>query len=423
MPRALLSVLPLALTLLLPASAQRAVGPWAQFRGPGGQGVSADKGLPVTWSAAQNLLWKTDLPGAGTSSPVVLGDRIYVACYSGFGIPGQPGSGTDQLKRHLVCLDRQGGKILWKREVAAAGPEQERIREEHGYASSTPVSDGERLYVFFGKAGVFSFDLQGQQLWKASVGDRLNGWGSAASPLLFGNLVIVNASVESESLVALDRKTGKEVWRAGGIKESWNTPVLVTLPGGKTELVVAILGKVLGFDPATGAALWSCNTDIAWYMVPSFVASQGVVYGIGGRTAGGLAIRAGGRGDVTATHRLWTVRKGSNVTSPVLIGEHLYWIHENLGVACCVEARTGRLVYEERVAGAGQVYASPVAADGKIYYVTRGGRTLVLPAAPRFDLLASNDLGDRSAFNASPAVAGGRLLIRSDRALYCVGLK
>lgn len=398
-------------------------GDWPQFRGPGGQGVSSAKGLPLTWSATENVVWKTELLGPGTSSPIVIGSRVFLTCWTGYNVPRQPGS-MDELKLHVVSLNRDDGKTMWTREVAPRLPEQARIRENHGYASSTPVSDGERVYVFFGKSGVFAFDLAGKQLWRADVGSELNGWGSAASPVLHGSLVIVNASVESQSLVALDRTTGKEVWRARGIREAWNTPVLVPVAGGKTELVVAMLGKVLGFDPDTGEQLWSCANDIGWYIVPGVVAHDGVIWSIGGRSGvAAVAVRAGGRGNVTQTHRLWTSLKGSNVTSPVIHEGHLYWMHDGLGIAYCAEAKSGKIVYEERVERAGQVYASPILADGRLYYISRTGRTYVVAARPKYELLATNDLGDPSTFNASPAVTGDRLLIRSDRFLYCLGRK
>jgi hypothetical protein len=403
---------------------QPAAGLWAQFRGPNGWGTSAEKGLPATWGPQENIAWKAELPGPGASTPIILGDRIFLTCYSGYGVPGQPKGEVNRLVRHVVCLGRNDGKVLWNKPVAAKMPEETAIREDHGYATNSPVTDGERLYVFLGKSGVVAFDLEGKQLkqlWQASVGAKTSGWGTAASPVLHGDLVIVNASVESESLVALDKQTGKETWRAGGIKESWNTPILVAAAG-KVELVVAIFGKVLGFDPATGEALWSCATDIGWYMVPSLVAGDGVVYCIGGRgTGGSLAIRCGGRGDVTALHRLWTLKKGSNVSSPILHDGHVYWAHENGGIAYCVEAKTGRVVYAERLERAGQVYASPVLADGRLYYTSRGGRTFVVAAKPQFELLATNELGRVGTFNASPAVAGGCLFLRADQWLFCIG--
>jgi outer membrane protein assembly factor BamB len=240
--------------------------------------------------------------------------------------------------------------------------------------------------------------------------------------VLYKDLVIINASVESDSLIALDRKTGYEKWRAKGIKESWNTPVLVAGPNGREELIVAIQGKVLSFDPATGKALWNCDTDITWYMVPSIVASKGVVYCLGGRSGvAGLAVKMGGSGDVTDSHRLWTSNKGSNVCSPVFYNDHLYWTHEQQGIAFCAKGDTGEVLYEKRLPRAGQFYASSLLADGKVYHLSRDGRMFVLAAKPEFEQLAVNDLNDRSLFNGSPAVDGSRLLIRSDKFLYCVG--
>lgn len=391
---------------------------WTQFRGPA-QGVSAEKGLPTTWSAAQNVVWKTALPGAGTSSPIVVGDKIYLTAYSGFNVPGEPGD-MAALKRHLVCLDRKSGKLLWTKDVAAKGPEQAKIRDDHGYASSTPASDGKRLYCFFGKSGVKAFDLTGKELWTADVGETLNGWGSASSPVLHENLLIVNASVESGSLVALDVATGKEVWRAREIKESWCTPVLAPAKDGRLELLVAIQGKVLGLDPKSGDRRWTCDTNIPWYMVPTAVTADGVSYWIGGRSGGAFAVRLGGSGDVTASHKVWTAEKNSNVPSPLLHQGHVYFAGNADGTAYCLEAATGKLVYAERLPRADTIYASPVLGDGKIYYVARNGRTFVLAAAPAFKLLATNDLDDRSLFHAAPAIADGRLLLRSNKALYCL---
>lgn len=395
---------------------------WHQFRGPGGQGVSRGSVLPTSWAVDRNLIWKAALPGAGGSGAVVHGERIFLTSYSGYAVPGSGPGDIGALQRHVLCLKRGDGSVMWKKDVAAAQPEEPKVRD-HGYASSTPLVDGERVYIFLGKSGVLAFDHDGRELWKADVGTKTHGWGSATSPVLYRDLVIINASVESESLIALDRRTGKEVWRAGGMKESWNTTILVPVEGGRQELVVAVFGKVLGFDPDNGAPLWSCATGIGWYMVPGLVNDGDKVYCIGGRTGGALAVRAGGRGDVTQSRRLWTLNKGSNVSSPLLHEGHLYWMHENLGIAYCVDASTGKLVYEERIPKASQFYASPVLADGRIHAVDRGGGTVVLAAKPVFEVIARNDLRDRSSFDASPTVDGNRLLIRSDKFLYCVGAK
>jgi outer membrane protein assembly factor BamB len=394
---------------------------WPRFRGPDGSGVSPEKGLPDTWSQSSNLAWKTDLPGAGASSPVFIGERIFLTAWSGFAVPGQPRGNEEGLKLHLLCLDRKTGKVIWNKDVPAKLPAHQLSRDGEGYASSTPVADEKRVYCFFGKSGVFAFDHSGKQLWTADVGSGTDGWASSSSPILFGDLVIVNASIESESLVALDKTTGKEKWRAPGVRESYNTPLVVKTTDGKEELVVATQPKILAFDPATGAALWNCNTDITWYMVPSLVADKGVVYCIGGRTGVlGLAVRTGGKGDVTRTHRLWTSKKGGNVSSPVYHDGHIYWMNDASGTAFCAKADTGEVVYEERIRGAGGVYASALLADGRIYYVGRDGRTFVVAAKPQFELLATNEALDRTNHDATPVAVDGRLFIRSNRALYCL---
>ena len=393
---------------------------WPCFRGPGGMGVSDATGLPLKWDANSSVVWKTALPGPGASSPITFGDHVYLTCYTGYFVPGEPGGSLEQLKRHLIALRRDTGDIVWDQAVAAKLPEEESIRD-HGYAANTSAADADRVYAFFGKTGVFAFDHKGNQLWQANVGSNTSGWGTAASPLLYKDTVIINASVESESLVALDRKTGKEKWRASGIREAWNTPIIVTADSGRKELVVARHGDVLAFDPDTGASLWSCKTDITWYMVPTAVAADDIIYYLGGRSGtAALAVRAGGSGDVTATRRLWTGKTGSNVTSPIYLDGHLYWMSEKLGIAYCAKAATGELVYKRRLDRSGQVYASPVLAEGRLYYLTRNGRMIVLAAKPEFEQLAVNELDDGSRFDGSPAVDGKRLLVRSGKFLYCL---
>ena len=392
---------------------------WPAFRGAGGMGVSSAKNLPIDWGTDKNIAWKASLPGAGASSPIVFGDRIYLTAYSGFFVPGQDGK-KDDLKRHLIALKRNDGSTVWDQAVPAKLPEEDRIRD-HGFAANTPAVDTTGIYVFFGKTGVFCFTHDGKQKWQADVGSKTHQWGTSSSPVIYDDLLFINASVESESLIALNRSTGKEVWRASGIRESWNTPVVVTSTSARKELIVAMQGKVLAFDPATGKSLWSCKTDIGWYMVPSIVAADGIVYCLGGRSGvAALAVRTGGSGDVTESHRLWTSIKGSNVSSPVFLDGYLFWAHES-GIANCAKADTGEIVYQKRLERAEQVYSSALLADGKIYYVSRDGRTFVVAAKPDFELLATNDLRDRGVFNGSPAVDGNRLLIRSDKFLYCIG--
>jgi hypothetical protein len=291
------------------------------------------------------------------------------------------------------------------------------FQARHGYASSTPATDGSLVYVFFEKEGVFAFDFDGQQVWRTDVGQRTHNWGSGTSPVLYKNLVIVNASVESRSLIALDKKTGQEVWRVPGMQQSWNTPLLVDVSGGKQELVVSIQGSLLGIDPDRGDRLWQCR-GIEDYVCPSVVAEGSVVYAIGGRQSTAVAVQAGGRGEVEP---LWTQRAGSNVSSPVVVGDYLYWVSDR-GIAICLHRTTGEIAYQQRLPGSRiEAYASAVAADGKIYNVTRHSGTYVLAAKPEFEQLGHNVLdADTSTCNASPAISGGQLLLRSNRALYCI---
>ena len=399
---------------------------WTQFRGPGGRGVSDEAAAPTSWSDQQNVIWRTELPGLGTSSPIVLGQRIYLTCYSGYGrYVADPGEMRD-LVRHVICLDRSDGEVLWKKPFAPRLPESEYsggTRAKHGYSSSTATTDGERLYVFFGKSGVYCLDLEGNELWHTRVGDRTAGWGSSNSPVLHENLLIINASVESRSLVALNKRTGELVWEQDGISRSWNTPALVSLPGGKTELVVSIQGSLLAFDPGTGDELWRCE-GIPTYVCPSVISHEGVVYASGGRgTQYTLAVRAGGRGNVTQTHQLWRVAKGSNVSSPVYHDGHVYVMNDSRGIAYCFDAASGELVYGERLQPRpGLIYSSPTRAGNNIYFVSQHAGTFVLAADPDFKLVAHNVFDDDdSRSNACPVVHDGQLLLRNDRYLYCIG--
>ena len=404
--------------------AQNGSADWPQLRGPTGRGISTAKGLPTKWTASENIAWKTDLPGAGASTPIVAGGKIYVTCYRGYNVPGE-GSGSQQnLERMLLCIAPADGKILWSKPFKAKLPEQDKIREEHGYASGTPVADESQIYCFFGKSGVFAFDQSGNQKWQADVGSGIDGWGSAGPLTLHGNLLLVNAWVESGSLIALDKKSGKEVWRAK-VDQAWHAPLVVTLPGGKSELIVAMANKIVGLDPASGKELWSCGWDNYWYKVPIPTEDKGIVYCIGGRSGEtAIAVRAGGRGDVTDSHRLWTSTSGSNVSSPIYHEGHLYYASDSQAIAYCADAKTGDIKYQERLPRANQIYSAALLAGGNVYYLDRSGTCFVVAAKPTFELVSANALGsreDRTVFNSSPAVMGSKLLIRSNKALWCIG--
>lgn len=396
---------------------------WRQFRGPGGLGISSEKGLPVEWSAEKNVAWKVTLPGAGASCPVTQENWVFVTCYSGYGIDSKSPGKMEDLRRHLLCLDRKTGKTVWAKEYAAMLPEHGYSGEGsyHGYAASTPIFEGERLYVFFGKSGVLCVDLDGKEIWSTQVGKNTNGWGSGASPILYKDLLIVNASVESGSLVALNKNTGKEVWRTPGINSAWNTPVLVTTPEKTQELVVSVQDRVVAVDPDTGKELWRAE-GVHRYVCPSVVAHDGVVYAIGGGSTS-LAVKSGGKGDVLKTHGVWRQNKGSNVGSPIYHDGHLYWASDSGGVVHCQDAATGKDVYAERLKPpAGQIWASPVLADGKLYYVSKENGVYVVAAQPKFELLAHNVIdAEKVRSNASLAVSEGQLFLRNDRYLHCIG--
>jgi hypothetical protein len=222
---------------------------WSRFRGPNGSGIAIDSQPPTTWSETQNLKWKVALPGPGSSSPIIWGERLFITCYSGYG-DGSTEAGLERLQRHLVCVERNSGKVIWDKAIPAELPEDSHSGNlrEHGYASNTPVTDGERVYVFFGKTGVLAFDFAGQQLWKVNLGKQSSNrrWGSGASPILYQNLLIVNAAEESRSIRALDKITGKEVWQAevSSLELSFMTPTVVECEGGRTDLIVAVPGEL-----------------------------------------------------------------------------------------------------------------------------------------------------------------------------------
>lgn len=396
---------------------------WPRFRGVDGSGVAPEGSPPVTWDESTHVAWKAELPGPGASSPIVWRDRVYLTCHTGYGLGGGDRGQMEELVRHLLCFRLADGELLWSREVPAAQPESPWAKrmEWHGYASQTPVADDDGVIAFLGKSGVRAWNHDGEPRWQASVGDGTHEWGSAASPVLVGDLVVVNAYIECGALVALDRKTGEERWRYGGLNEAWDTPVVVRPENGKPELAIGIMGKVVGIDPATGDELWTCAAA-DWYIVGSPVARDGVVYSLSGKGfEAATAVRAGGRGDVTGTRRLWQTRKGSNVSSPVLHDGRLYFAHDQGSFFYCLDATNGETIFQERLPDRfGIVYSSPVIADGRIYLFSREGGSVVLEAGGEYRELARNPPLDRSAVNGSPAIAGDRLLVRSDRFLHCL---
>ncbi len=425
-----LNGLGMALTLSVSAEAAE----WRQFRGNDSAGKAMESDLVRDWADDRNLLWRTSMPGPGSSSPIVAKGRVFVTSYSGYGVDrAEPGE-IDALTRHLVCLDEETGKLLWDQPVSARLPEDpyRGYLTEHGYASSTPATDGETVYVFFGKTGLLAFDYGGKELWRRELGQESSNrrWGSAASPIVVGDHVIVNASEESQSIRALDRKTGEEVWsaEASSLELAYGSPLVAERRGGGHDLVLAVPNEVWGLNLSTGKLRWFAETRLPGNICPSLTLADGVAYGFGGYPSqGSFAVRMGGEGDVTRSHLMWKSRVSSYVASPVFHEGYLYWVTDR-GEVLCQRAKDGQLVFRESLPDLENSdrrrasYASLVYGDGHFYAVSRFSGTYVFKAQPEFELVAHNRIRtDRSQFNGSPAVAGGRLYLRSDQGVYAIG--
>ncbi len=416
---------------------------WLRFRGPNGSGISFESDAPTSWSPSENIKWKTPLPGAGVSSPIVVGDRVFVTCYSGYGLDRQNPGDIHKLRRHLVCVDRMTGKVLWDQSVDAAQPEDPYSGmgvPSHGYASHTPVSDGKNVYAFFGKSGVYAFDFEGEELWHHEVGQGSDSrrWGSSSSPILFDDLLIVTASAESSSIVGLNAKTGEEVWRqeTDGVNDVWGTPLLAKVDDERTDLVLGVPFEFWGLNPANGKLRWYSEVMNTDQYSSSVVESGGVVYGIEGRGGGSVAVKVGGKGNVTEANTLWSGSDSSRFGSPLVIDGRIYFFSS--GVANCIHATDGSSIFKGRLPGASSNtgggdrggrgggfgnmdYSSPVSANGKIYYVRGDGTTIVIAAGEEFKQLAVNKFTeDREIFSGTPAISHDALFVRSDKHLYCV---
>jgi outer membrane protein assembly factor BamB len=430
-------------TLALSAASNAAAGDtnWPQWRGPDGSGVSAEKGLPEEWGEKQNVRWKTPLPGRGHSSPVVWGKRVFVTtAVEGAVVPGakaavhkiegQEWKHPDSLgadRKHafkVMALDRDTGKVLWEQTAWEGTPYDDRHRKS-SYAASTPATDGKMVYAYFGSEGLYAYDVGGKLAWKFMPGKLGTlGMGAATSPVLFRNVVIVQADEEEGKdsfIVALDKKTGKEVWRSPRkVQASWATPLLVNT-GKRTELIASGTETVISYDPATGKELWR-SKGLESNAIPSPVATAGhdmVVVSAGYPAKVAYAIRLGASGDLKDADIAWKYGKGTAyVTSPILYGDYLY-LFSDKGVMTCLDARTGEVKYEGgRVPVPASFTASPVAFDGKILLTSEDGDTFVVRAGPKHEVLRTNSVGEP--VYASPAVADGKLFIRGERHLYAI---
>lgn len=397
-------------------------GDWPAFRGPQGNGFSTETNVPIEWSNEKNVRWKVALPDEGNGSPIVVGDRVFVTC-------GQE-KGT---KRGLYCFSRADGKLLWSQIIDFG--EVMPTHETNPYCSPTPVSDGKRVVVWHGSAGLFCYDLDGKELWKRTdLGEFRHIWGYAASPIIYDNLVIQNCAPGKHAfLAAFDAATGKDLWRVdeptdgdggkradGAWMGTWSTPLVVNLDG-REQLVVFQPTRVVSYEPKTGKIEWFCTLknpkgDLAY---SSPMIANGVCVTIGGFSGAGMAFKLGGQGDVSADQLWYKPRNPQSIGTGVLIDGYAYIPDAGPGTIRCLDAKTGEEKWTER-GGGGNFWGSIVVAEGRAYVTGQNGTTMVFrPNPEKFEKIAENKLGEHC--NATPAVSNGQVFIRTFEHLYCIG--
>ena len=408
---------------------------WPGWRGVGSLGLSNETGLPVEWSAGKGLAFRTELAGTGSSSPIVVGDLVIVTSQSG---SYETGDGSDPrlarderalavkeraisarggpaLELVVEAFGRRDGKRVWEYRMAATGARPE-VHEKHNLATPTPVSDGERVYAWFGNGQLVALDLRGKRVWEKHLGPFANQWGHGSSPALYkGALILLVDHRPAAYLLALDGKTGEVKWRVdrGKGRVSHSTPVVVAGPRGD-ELIVNSDQRVDAYAPATGELLWWAGSE-RQTPIPSAVFADGVIYmSRGYRNSDIWAVRPGGRGEVAP---LWRMPNGGSYVPSILQYQGLLYMTNEVGVVTCADVATGAVVWRERLGGI--FFASPVAGDGKVYLLSETGEMFVLRAGRKAEVLAKNELGER--FLASPAVSGGRIYLRGDGVLFGVG--
>lgn len=416
---------------------------WPQFRGPGALGVSDDPGLPERWSTNENVAWKQETPGRGWSSPVTWGQRVFLTTVVSDGDVEPPKKGLyfggdrkdiPQATHHwlVLCLDLASGRELWRREAFAGRPPNS-LHVKNSYASETPVTDGERVYAYFGNIGLFCFDLEGKKLWSTNwpAAKTRNGWGSAGSPVLFQDRIfVVNDNDDKSFVVALDARTGRQLWRMDrDEKSNWATPYVWTNPE-RTELITPGTRKVRSYS-LDGTLLWEFG-GMSSIVIPTPFSKFGLLYVcsgyVGDKVRPVFAVKPGAKGDITLAPGetnnqfiAWSDRLAAPYNpSPLIYGDYFYVLFD-FGFLRCHDARTGRVVYDKqrvRPEAATAFTASPWAANGKLYALSEDGDTFVFQAGPEYKLLHTNPLGEMCM--ATPALAGDRLLIRTLTKLYCL---
>ena len=384
---------------------------WARWRGPSGQGLVDGKGYPDTWSGTDNVVWKVPVPGSGNSSPIVWRDQIFLTTAS-----------NDGSQASILAYRRSDGQRLWEAVVPAGAPD--RPHNKNGYASATAATDGQRIYTSFGGRGLLAVDMSGKQVWHTPIGRVENYHGPAGSPLLYKNSVILYQDQRSGSFVAaFDRATGKQMWKTPrDAQVGWGTPIAIRVVD-HDELIVHGQNRVVAYNPDTGAELWRCGGS-TFEVIPTPVVGYGMLFCASGRAGPTLAIRPGGKGDVTSTHVAWTTPRGSPfVPSPILFGDLLYTINDMQSIVSAFDARTGTSLWQGRLGVATRegFSASPVAFDGKVFFTNDDGETFVLRAGKTFDLMHVNRIGERTL--ASPALVDGRWYIRTAQHLFAIGAK
>jgi outer membrane protein assembly factor BamB len=397
------------LAAALPLAAQS---DWPEFRGPTGQGHAESPKLPLRWSQSENIVWKQAVPGVGWSSPIVYRDMIYLTTAL-LDEAGQPTS------LRALAYDLPSGRPLWNREVFPVATRSGK-HAKNSHASPTPVVEGDRLYVHFGHLGTAALDLAGQVVWRQTELAYSPVHGNGGSPILFADKLIFNCDGGSDPfIVALDKLTGAVKWRVprpttARNSFSFSTPLIIEVAG-RPQLITPGSGMVNALDPVDGRELWRATYGEGFSVVPRPVFGHGMIFvGTGYERPWAYGIRVDGAGDVTDSHVVWkTSRSAPNTPSMILVGDELYFVADN-GVASCVDARTGELHWNERLGG--DMSASPIHANGRIYFMNERGRTFVVKAGKQFELLADNELDERTL--ASPAVSGPSLFIRTENHLY-----
>lgn len=428
-------MLPAVMALLLPVSADDN---WSQWRGPLNSGVSESANPPVTWSESENIRWKVAIDGSGTSTPIIWGDKVFVVTAiktdeKDSSIPDpidQPKTNFFDIKRPnavhefvVICLDRSTGQEAWRR-IATKKIPHEGAHNDNDFASASPTTDGERLFCWFGSAGLFCYDLNGKKLWERDLGEAKVGssLGEGCSPVLYGDrLVIVRDHSHKGAIEVLEADSGKTVWRKERNEDNaWATP-LVLEHSGRTQVITSASNFVRSYDLNTGDVIWQCSGLTGNCTPCPQVEGDHVICMSGYQGYAAMAVPLTETGDISNSEKIrWSLDKGTPyVPSAVLYDGLLYFNQSNRAILRCVDSKTGELVFgPQRVNGISNIYASPVAANGRIYIVGRAGRTVVLNRSRNYEPIATNELNER--FDASPALSGNQLFLRGERHLYCI---